>query len=86
MEDYKHLRKAQDEEDEDEKLELLTHDMSPTAAKECLENMKYISDLIAKVGFFNLFIYIGSYHIFEARVHLFDCVPICLCYSTCTHC
>lgn len=48
MDDYKHLRKAH-ENDDDEK-ELLGSEYSPSEAKECLDNMKYISNLIADVS------------------------------------
>jgi hypothetical protein len=55
MEDYTHLRKAHND---DEKEALLGDELSPTEAKECLDKMKEISELIQKVllaSLFNIF-------------------------------
>jgi len=46
MEDYSHLRKASKD---GEKEPLLQDELSPTEAKECLNNMKEISLLIERV-------------------------------------
>lgn len=61
MDDYSHLRKAHKDE---EKETLLNAESSPSDAKECLDTMKNISDLIAHVNtysqvsdLFNLLLY-----------------------------
>lgn len=48
MDDYTHLRKAHND---GEKEALLGNELSPTEAKECLDKMKEISELIEKVLF-----------------------------------
>ena len=49
MDDYRHLRKAHENDDEDR--ELLTSEYSPSEAKECLDEMKHISKLISDVSY-----------------------------------
>lgn len=62
MDDFSHLKKAH-KDDEKETLLHGEHSHSATDGKECLEQMKFISDLIAKVnllpgvGSFNLLLY-----------------------------
>ena len=51
MDDYTHLRKAHKDEDRET---LLGKELSPTEAKECLDNMKEISRLIERVRLFSL--------------------------------
>ena len=56
MDDYRHLRKSHDD-DEDDKQTLLGEEkgeeVEPLEAKECLDQMKHISELITEVTFYS---------------------------------
>lgn len=81
MDDYTHLRKAHKDE---EKEALLSTELSPTEAKECLDNMKEISALIEKVTFPNLspdlliYYYIGRHYLLKIGVYLFSWIHCCI--------
>jgi hypothetical protein len=91
MEDYTHLRKAGGKDDEREAL-LAGQQHSPTEAKECLDEMKKISALIADVRLktnhesFNLLYYIGRHYILKIRVSFLGRIHLRLCSTIGFHC